>query len=279
MIKIKLPDTLDYYNLYTLTGITPGKSVVVTSEYTKSILLERTTSKPAPTANDGYPLPPGETTVVYGSGTTPIWIKGEDGYVVVQELSAQTANQYSIIDLPKDVWTQDVEGFRRLRVDPGQTGFFSGKFFRSYIEASIPVAGPSLQFRFTSPIDFILWSQVLEITQGAVDFRVYAGATSTGSWTALPVFGINRMAKRQSPYYTNQVTIERGGNFTGGNEVDLLKVRASSSNNSANNVSIEAGERGLPAGTYHARFKTLTGGLTVDDAAKILYRLIWEERP
>lgn len=167
----------------------------------------------------------------------------------------------------------------RLRVDPGQTGFFAGRFFRSYIESLIPVSGPSVQFRFTSPVDFILWSQVLELTQGALELRVYTGATSSGTWTQRPVIGVNRMAERPQPYYTPLVTLETGGNFTGGTEVDLIKVRTSSANNSAQNVGAQASERGLPAGTYHGRFTTLAGGVTVNDAAQMVYSLLWEERP
>lgn len=168
---------------------------------------------------------------------------------------------------------------QRLRVDPGQTGFFEGRFFRTYIEALIPVAGPSVQFRFTSPVDFILWSQVMALTQGALELRVYTGATTSGVWTARPSIGVNRMAERPVPNYAAQVVVETGGNFTGGTEVDLLKVRTSSANNSAQNVGIEASERGLPAGVYHGRFSTLAGGLTVNDAAQLLYAILLEERP
>lgn len=181
---------------------------------------------------------------------------------------------------PSDVLTDGGFGQnRRLRVDPGQTGFFAGKFFRTYVESVIPVAGPSFQFRFTSPIDFILWSQVLELTQGALELRVYTGATSSGSWTARPIIGVNRMAERPQPPYASQATFETGGNFTGGTEVDLLKVRAAAANNGAQNVGTEASERGLPAGVYHGRFQTLTGGVPVNDAAQLLYSLLWEERP
>lgn len=181
---------------------------------------------------------------------------------------------------PSDILTDGGFGqSRRLRVDPGQTGFFAGKFFRSYVESVIPTAGPSFQFRFTSPIDFILWSQVLELTQGALELRIYTGATSSGSWTARPIIGVNRMAERPQPPYASQATLETGGNFTGGTEVDLIKVRAAAANNGAQNVGVEASERGLPAGVYHGRFQTLTGGVTVNDAAQLLYSLLWEERP
>lgn len=169
---------------------------------------------------------------------------------------------------------------RRIRVDPGQTGFFAGRMFRSYIELVIPVIGPSVQFRFTSPIDFILWAQRLELTQGAIRFEIFTGATSTGVWTALPVIGVNRMGERPTPLYASQVTLETGGDFTGGTPVDLMLIRSGTNqgNSSSQNAGGETTERGLGAGIYHGRFSTLTGGIASIDAAQLVYSLYWEER-
>ncbi|MNS53860.1 hypothetical protein D3C71_1268760 [compost metagenome] len=168
----------------------------------------------------------------------------------------------------------------RLRVDAGQTGFFAGRMFRSYINAVIPVAGPAVSFRFTSSKDFILWNQHLELTQGALQLEVFTGAvTPSGTWTQRPIIGVNRMSERPTPFYVPVITLESGGAFTGGTAVDLIQLRSSSANNSATNVGGEWTERGLPAGTYYGRFSTLTGGLTVNDAAQMLYSLTWEERP
>jgi hypothetical protein len=182
---------------------------------------------------------------------------------------------------PKRLMTNADGPSARLRVDPGQTGFFAGNMFRAFMEGVIPVAGPSVQFRFTSPVDFILWAQSLELTQGALQLDVYVGATPSGSWvpvTSGAPIGVNRMAERPQPYYAPLVTIESGGNFTGGTRVDTMKVRTSSANNSANNVGGQFPERGLPAGVYYGRLLTLAGGLTVNDAAQYTYSLTWEER-
>lgn len=167
----------------------------------------------------------------------------------------------------------------RVRVDPGQTGFFAGRFFRSYLSAVIPTAGPSVQFRFTSPIDFILWSQTLSLTQGAIQLQIYTGATESGTWTPIPVIGVNRMAARPTPYYTAQCTVSYGGNFTGGTEVDLIQLRSAAQNVNASNVVEQATERGLPAGAYYGRLSTLTGGVAVNDDAQLIYSVVWEERP
>lgn len=188
---------------------------------------------------------------------------GPDGYVVT----------------PVDTFTDNHGPSQRLRVDPGQTGFFAGRMFRTFAQGLMPVAGPSVQFRFTSPIDFIVWLNRLTVTQGAVQLDVYAGATSSGTWTALPVIPMNSMASRPQPYYTPVCLPETGGDFTGGTLIDPMKLRASSANNTANNVGGEFSERGRPASILHARLSTLAGGLTPNDAAQWTWNMQWEERP
>lgn len=170
---------------------------------------------------------------------------------------------------------------QRLRVDPGQTGFFAGRMFRSFVNLVIPVAGPAVSFKFVSPVDFILWSQVLTLTQGAIQLDVYAGATeATAFSTSLPIIGVNRMSERPQPYYTPLVTISSGGTFTGGTLVDTMLVNSGSNlgNSASQNTGGETTERGLPAGTYFGTFSTLAGGIAPVDAAHLLYSLTWEER-
>lgn len=170
----------------------------------------------------------------------------------------------------------------RVRVDPGQTGFFAGRFFRSYVEAIIPKDGLTpLYARLTSPIDFILWSQVITVTQGALRVEAFLAPTFAGSWTAKPVIGVNRMSERplySGALYSPQITLDTGGTFSGGAAADLLLVRAAGQNGQASNVGTSQSERGLPAGTYGIKFSILTGGLAVSDDAQMLYALEWEER-
>lgn len=223
--------------------------------------------------------------------TAPISLKVDGGVAAIRltlvGMNAGPIPTLAVVDNqtatpPKDLMTDGGYGAsRRIRVDPGQTGFFAGRFFRSYTEQVIPVAGPSVQFRFTSPIDFILWSQRLDLTQGALRLEVFTGATPSGVWTPLPVIGVNRMAERPQPYYAPQVTVDTGGNFTGGTPVDLMLIRSGTNqgSNSSQNTGGETSERGLPAGTYYGRFSTLTGGVAPTDAAQMVYSLQWEERP
>lgn len=166
----------------------------------------------------------------------------------------------------------------RLRVDPGQTGFFAGRMFRAFFHGVIPVAGPSVQFRFTAPVDFILWTQELLLTQGAIKLEIWVGATSSGTWTTVPAIGLNRMAERPQPYYEGQCVVETGGDFSGGTMVDYMQIRTAQNNQNAANVGGGFSERGLPAAVFHGRLSTLTGGIAVNDAAQYEYQLAWEER-
>lgn len=188
------------------------------------------------------------------------------------------------ISLPLSLLTDGGGASARLRVDQGETGFFAGKMFRSFFNGVIPkAAGSSIRFRFTSPIDFILWVQELDLTQGALQLEVFTGVTPSGTWVSVPVIGVNRMAQRPLPYYVPQVTIDTSvggtGDFTGGTRVDFLQNRTASTNGTASNVGVQFSERGLPAGAYYGRLQTLAGGLPVNDDSQFVYRLQWEERP
>lgn len=172
---------------------------------------------------------------------------------------------------------------RRLRVDDGEADFFAGRKFRSYLPLVIPVAGPTVQARFTCAHNFILTLQELTLTQGAIQLQAYrtdgTPVVPSGSWTARPIVGVNRMSSIPQPPYVTTATFEYGGNFTGGDEVDLVQVRTTAQNVSAQNVEAKIEERGLAAGTYYLRFSTLAGGLAVNDAAQLIYRIEWMERP
>lgn len=200
-----------------------------------------------------------------------------DGAARIRLRDQQDGTNAEVVDLPARLLTGTTNP--RLRVDVGETGFFERRMFRTYYELNIPADGSApRQFRFTAPINFILWEQTLELDQGALRYEVFIGATSSGTWTALPIIGQNRMT--EAPLYNPVCTVETGGNFTGGTVVDLLRVRTAAVNNQATNVGNAASsERGLPAGTYHVRVNTLTGGLPVNDAAQGIITLRWEERP
>jgi len=160
----------------------------------------------------------------------------------------------------------------RIRVDPAQTGFFEGREFRSFIEFDLAQSA-SLVIRVTSPIDFILFEQVLQADSGQVRLEARQGGTAGGTFVAAPVIGKNRMAARPTPVYTSQIALATGGTYTGGTLLDVLTCKADTNTNRSVSVGASASdERGLPAGTYYL----VISGIT---AIKGMYSLWWEERP
>lgn len=158
-------------------------------------------------ADPSYALFNWQTREIDNSGGD-IWVASQQaGTIFVTPTS--NLGVAATVEFPPDMYTSTIEGFRRLRVDPGQTGFFSGRMFNVQLSGAIPTAGPAVYFRFTAPVDFILWTQSLELTQGALEVEVFTGATPTGTWTNVPVENVNSQANRPLPFYTPQCSVLR----------------------------------------------------------------------
>lgn len=272
MATITIPSSTQYYNLYTLSSIATGSSLVVQNNTSSPLFVVQQASQP--TGEVGTVVEVGESILAHGNADT-IWIKGNAGPVIVQSMLAQNASEYSLVDLPHDVWTSSKEKFRRLRVDQGQTGFFEGREFRSFIELNI-AAGNNIVLKFVSPVDFILFEQRLVIDAGSCKLTASTGGTEGGTFsTSLPIIGKNRMASRPTPFYTAQATIVTGGTYTGGTAVEVVRVVAA--NATAQQQSVGSGQdssRGLPAGTYYLKFENFGSGSVTG-----VYSLAFEERP
>ncbi|UCR91182.1 hypothetical protein [Ralstonia phage RpT1] len=174
-------------------------------------------------------------------------------------------------------------GEGRVPVDVGSTGFFLGREFRTYWEVN-KTAAQVRYFRVTSLVDFILLFQRLTLNSGAARLSAWTGAAFAGAWTSVPVIGRNRMTDRETPLYTSQITFETAlgptGSFTGGTEVDLIRVHSGTNqgNQSSSNVNGDSLTRGLPPGTYGIKIEPITG-ITNADQVTGVYELAWEERP
>lgn len=180
---------------------------------------------------------------------------------------------YTIPDFgPADLLTSQKIGTRRIRVDTGQTGFFERREFRISQELSIPT-GTSLVFKFSSPVNFILWEQVIVCDANLIKFEAVVGGTPGGTFdTPITIWGKNRMTEQ--PAYAGQVTISTGGTVTGGQVAEVLRIR--SANATAQQSSIGetvSSERGLPTGDYYLRLSA-EGGTATGTIS-----LVWEERP
>lgn len=165
----------------------------------------------------------------------------------------------------------------RLRVDPGQTGFFAGRMFRTFHEFNI-AAGGTLNILFQSPINFILWGQTVEIDQGAIKVENITGPTIGGVFTELPLIGRNRMTEAPQPLYTSQMQCGQGGTLTGGTVVDAIRLRTAQNqgtSRSSNIVNGQDSERGIPPGNYGVRLSALSG---ITEASLGTIHFTWEER-
>ena len=270
---LNLATSTTYYDVHLVTGFTEGQSVVIHNETAQTLYVA--ISPTLPVGDSGAVLVESGETYSFTAKTSKLWVKGSTGPIHFETLIDSRSSSFERVDLSPDLYTSDREGFRRLRVDAGQTGFFEGREFRTFHELSI-ATGTSVYIRFISPIDFIIFEQSLTLDAGSVRFTALLAPTPGGTYsTPLPVIGKNRMVTRKSPYYTSQVTIDTGGTATGGTIVELFRVVAANATAQQQTVLGAAStERGLPAGTYYLRLENI-GNSTATGA----YSLLWEERP
>lgn len=168
--------------------------------------------------------------------------------------------------------TGDRPSTARVPVDQAQTGFFERREFRISLELNIETSAP-LVLKFSSPVNFILWEQVLSVDANMVKFESIVGGTPVGAFsTPVPIWGKNRM--NIEPEHIGQVAITTGGTVTGGQVAEVLRVKSFGATGRQTSIGGSvASERGLPAGDYYLRL-TAVGGTATGTLA-----LMWEERP
>ena len=211
-----------------------------------------------------------------------IWVGSQQDGVLFATPSTDISR--ATIDFPPELITSTAEGYGRVRVDQGQTGFFEGREFRTFYEFNLP-ANNVQTLKFVSPVNFMLFEQSLTVDAGSVRLEAFINATEIATFnTPLPAIGKNRMSTRLAPFYTSQITVTTHAtpvalgssiNITDATRTDLSRVVAS--NSTAQQQSVSGGtqsERGLPAGIYYVRLHSFGNG-----NATGVYSLIWEERP
>lgn len=176
--------------------------------------------------------------------------------------------------IPHDSFTTD-DKTKRLKVELGSTGFEQGRAFRlAYpIDGTLTALEPKT-IKFSSPIDFKITKQEINIVLGYVKFEALIGSVVEILPFNTPVtsFGLNRAST--VPAYTPQVVLTDGGTFSGGTVVETILTKTTSNTNKAGTVGAESGSsRELPAGDYYLRFT----GLSVPVDA--VYYLEYEELP
>lgn len=166
--------------------------------------------------------------------------------------------------------TGSTTGNNRVQVDVAQTGFWEGREFRLDIEVSA-----SIVYKFSSPVNFVLQFQTLLSHDGIATFTAYRSVDGVagGTFTTTGIVNFPNNGMSDTPAYTQQTVISRGGTFTpngGAIPREFIKSRAATVTAQQTTIGGSAiQERGLPAGDYYLMF-------TGTDAS---YRLIYEERP
>lgn len=272
MVVIDFPKSEEYQSLYALSGYSSPTSLIVTNDTPSVIFL---TQKPTKPEDDytSFSVHPYQTILVHGDAN-PIWCRGKAGKIIVQKLSS-TITPFTAIEFPHDTLTSDAEGYRRLRVDLGQTGFFEGREARSFKEFSIP-SGQSYFIKASVVVNTILMLVDVSIDSGGLRVSTIAGGTETTPFNSnLPVLPKNLMTTRRQPYYTLQNQLQDGGTITDGTVIDIVRLVTAGSTAQQSTVGgTIADERGVATGTYYWRFENISNS-TVNG----VFHVTWEERP
>ena len=168
---------------------------------------------------------------------------------------------------PAKLMTDSDGAYSRLRVDVGQTNFWSGKQFRTFQKLELASAA-SATIRATVGVNIVLYETSFITENSSIEVQLRAGGTAIGPWTAMPVIRKNTMTT--APVVVSQVTMDYDGSHTGGTTIDLLRVVAG---NKQSSVGGTDSERGVAPGTYYYVI-TNTGNQT----ATVVFSGFWEER-
>lgn len=175
--------------------------------------------------------------------------------------------------LPKSVFTDDPDnqfGESRLQVDVGQTGFFTGREFRTFREFSI-AQGATAILKFVASVDTIVQQFHVDLWTAELRVEIVTGGTHGGTFgTTIPVFPCNGM--NQS--YATQLAITTGGTHTGGTVADMFQLYAVHGNKGSAVDGSSESVLGFPAGTYYVKLQNIN---TV--TATGVFKARWEERP
>ena len=124
---------------------------------------------------------------------------------------------------PVKLMTDGDGDYARLRVDQGQTNFWSGKQFRTFQKLELASAA-SITIRATVGVNIVLYETSFTTENSSIEVQLRAGGTATGPWTAMPVIRKNTMTT--APVITSQVTMDYDGAHTGGTTIDIVRVMA-----------------------------------------------------
>lgn len=200
------------------------------------------------------------------------------------------ADGLQYVAIPPDIFTDDNGPNRRLRVDPGQTGFFAKREFRIFHEfssttgagaAAIP-ANQRMMIRVVTTQDIILKGLSLVIDNGQIRMSIYRGGTPTGTFgTTITPIATNTMANEGPAQVATTTTVARtdAGNaaavsLTGGALTDAYRLKVENQTGAASTTQgTQDSERGIAANTFYLLIENIGAGI----AEGVIYAR-WEER-
>lgn len=189
--------------------------------------------------------------------------------------------------IPIDLLTDGGDGpNRRLRVDVGQTGFFAGREFRTFVEyyntagTQIPT-GQRILYRAVTTVNVILMSLEFAGDNGQIRVTTYRGGTPTGTFSnSLTAFPANGMTTAPAYTVTSVLTYTAPGasgavNITGGTQLDVIRLKIENATGSASSVGAQVdSERGLSPNTYYILVENIGTGIFEGT-----FKMRFEERP
>lgn len=266
--------TTGWVNLSTLSSLDLTlNSVKLTNLSNSAVYLTRSATIPDSSFEGAQVFPKETSSITKDSLQT--WIRAPLlGTIDIDLLLSNSIEPFTSVDLPSDVWTSTEEGYRRLRVDSGQTSFFTGRQFRTFKEFSIP-SGQTYVVKVVVPVNSVLFEQGIELDAGSIRITNATTGTPGGAFSdVLPVIGKNNMSSRPTPLYSSQLTWTGGGTHTGGFVFDVHRVVASTATAQQTTIGNVVGdERGVAVGTYYVRYENFGAG-----AATGTFWFFWEER-
>ena len=150
--------------------------------------------------------------------------------------------------IPTHLFTLSGAAGSRLRVDPGQTGFYIKREFRTFYRFTM-ADNERRAIRAIVPVNIILFALEVVLLEGELELETRVGGTPGGTWsTLLPIFNRNTMTEGP-PAVPPQVQLA-----TGGTVLDvLLNKTADNANFSASVGTAPQDERGVLKARWEER--------------------------
>ena len=216
-----IPSPDQYYSVESLSGFTPGTSLIITNHTADPIFVLQQATQPAATA-EGFPVESGSSCSV-NSGDVPLWVRGFGGPLVFQDptsviLPAETMNPRVLVGL--EAFT--VQSFTEANCKNGtqyEVSTFSTDFAAGQTRDFIAITG-------NKPV--LIKNREFTFSGGDISTAIYRAPTYTGGTPVAyynlsdinPVPGtvvllsgatVTSPGTQISPTYTLLGTIPQGG--------------------------------------------------------------------